>query len=405
MNDPLDDPIGLEASLASRVPADLLVPCDVAGLLKAAEVLRSHATVLEGAGDSLARVEVAGWRGRAADGFTDAVTPEPARWRTAADSFLAGAVALEGFVSCIGSARSTAGDAIALWQRYLATAAAAVAMAGAPAQPALSGSLEIGARVGQQQAAAATGSSAAGLTADADELRRRAITTLAAARRQAQSAGDVTTGGLTRAAEAAPQARRFWEATIRPANTVAIGHASLDALGMVPALGIVPDGVNATWYAASGDGRNAAVSAAGMVPILGAAMVGGRLIRNATRPMEKLTDKVANPLPTFLYIAGTRTKVNLTPRPQDSKGLSSYDNLEARIFSTSRKAQIIETARLKTLQVHGPDGPDGHYSIRPRTQAELEEWMATREGPVTHRLAHEMIESVISDVDLRRRSS
>jgi len=110
-------------------------------------------------------------------------------------------------------------------------------------------------------------------------------------------------------------------------------------------------------------------------------------------------------LPTFLYIAGTRTKVNLTPRPQDSKGLSSYDNLEARIFSTSRKAQIIETARLKTLQVHGPDGPDGHYSIRPRTQAELEEWMATREGPVTHRLAHEMIESVISDVDLRRRSS
>lgn len=405
MNDPRDDPIGLEAALASGAPADLLVPCDVAGLLDAADVLRSHATVLEGAGASLARVEVANWRGRAADGFIDVLTPEPARWRAAADSFLAGAVALERFVGCIGPARSTAGDAIVLWQRYLATAAAAVALAGAPAQPAGSGSIQIGSRVVQQQQAAAAGPSAAALAADADSIRRQAITTLAAARRQVQSAGDVATEALSRAAELAPQARRFWEGTIRPADTVAIGHSTLDALGMVPALGVVPDGVNSAWYAVTGDGVNAAISATGMVPIFGAAMIGGRFVRNATRPLEKLTDDVANPLPEFLYIAGSRTKVNMTPRPQDSKGLSSYDNLNAGIFSTSRKAQVIETARLKTLQVHGPDGPDGHYSIRPGTQAELEEWMATRDGPVTHRFAHEMIESVTSTLDLRRNPS
>ena len=365
-------------------------------------MLRSHATVLEGAGDSLARVEVASWRGRAADGFTEAVTPEPARWRTAADSFLAGAVALEGFVSCIGSARSTAGDAIALWQRYLATAAAAVAMAGAPAQPALSGSLEIGARVVQQQAAAATGSSAAGLTADADELRRRAITTLAAARRQAQSAGDVATGGLTRAAEAAPQARRFWQATIRPADAVAIGHASLDALGMLPALGVIPDGVNATWYAASGDGRNAAVSAAGMVPILGAAMVGGRLIRNATRPMEKLTDEVANPLPGRLYISGSRSPGNMTPRAQDTTGLSSFDNLSAPIFRPGSRVQEIDPQRFKDLQAHGPDGPNGHYSIRPKDPSALFAWMQSRGAAQAHPNTDELIDSAVADFRIPR---
>lgn len=402
MNDPLDDPIGLEASLASRVPADLLVPCDVAGLLEAAEVLRSHATVLEGAGGSLARVEVANWRGRAADGFTEAVSPEPARWRTAADSFLTGAVALEGFVSGIGSARSTAGDAIALWQRYLATAAAAIAMAGAPAQPALSGSLEIGARAGQQEAAAATGSSAAGLTADADELRRRAITTLAAARRQAQSAGDVATGGLTRAAEAAPQARRFWEATIRPADTVAIGHASLDALGMVPALGIVPDGVNAAWYATSGDGRNAAVSAAGMVPILGAAMVGGRLIRNATRPMEKLTDELANPVPKVLYMSGSRNNRNMTPRLVDTTGLSTYNNTDAHIFAPGTRVQPIATEALKELRVHGPDGPGGHYSIRPRTADDLADWISTRGDELPHPLTQELKSSLLTEFKMPR---
>lgn len=297
MSDPLDDPIGLEAALASGVPAELLVPCDVAGLLDAADALRSHAAVLELAGAALSRVEVANWRGQAADGFADVLAPEPSRWRAAADGFVAGAVTLEAFVTSVGPARSTAADAIATWRRYLTTAAAAVALAGAPAQPAVNGPMQTGARIVQQQQAAATGAVAASMAADADSLRRQAIATLATARRQVQSAGDVASEALLRAAEDAPEARRFWEGTIRPADIVGIGHSSLDALGMVPALGIVPDGVNAAWYGISGDGVNAAISAAGALPVAGGMVLGGRVLRNlAIRPL-KLTSGPANPVP------------------------------------------------------------------------------------------------------------
>jgi len=48
-----------------------------------------------------------------------------------------------------------------------------------------------------------------------------------------------------------------------------IGHAALDAVGLVPGLGEIADGVNATWYAADGDYENAALSAAAAVPFLG----------------------------------------------------------------------------------------------------------------------------------------
>lgn len=50
------------------------------------------------------------------------------------------------------------------------------------------------------------------------------------------------------------------------------GHLTLDALGFVPVLGAVPDGINAAWYAAEGDATNAALSAAALVPLFGDAV-------------------------------------------------------------------------------------------------------------------------------------
>ena len=405
MTDPLDDPIGLEVALASGAPPDLLVPCDVEGLLDAAQALRSHASVLEDGGAALARVEVTNWRGRAADGFTDVLTPEPARWRAAADGFSAGAVALEAFVACIAPARSTASDAIALWQRYLATAAAAADVAQAPVQPTVGATMQIGARLAQQQQAAATSPTAAALTADADDLRRQAITTLAAARRQVQSAGDVAASTLSRAADAAPQARRFWETTIRPADVIAAGHSALDVLGMVPALGAIPDAANACWYALKGDGVNAALSAAGTIPFFGDAALFGRMVRSVARRPAKLTSELANPMPEILFIAGSRTDNNLTPRLQDVKGLSSYDNIGAPIFKPGDNVQPLDPSKLKDVEVHGPDARDGHYSLRPGSLQSLLDWQAARNGPLAHPYTQELRASMWDAFKLPKKPS
>ncbi len=69
-------------------------------------------------------------------------------------------------------------------------------------------------------------------------------------------------------------------------------HGALDAAGMVPALGIIPDGINALIYIAEGDVAGAGFSAAAMVPIFGqgatatkyTVKVGGELVeRTAVR--------------------------------------------------------------------------------------------------------------------------
>ncbi len=397
-----DLPGTLESDLASGVPADQLVPCDVAGMGDVAVSLRAHAAVLEEAGACLARVEVTSWRGRASEGFTDVLAPEPARWRTAADAFRAGADALDRFMAVIGPARSLAADAIGLWQRYLASADAVAALAGAPAPPAVNDRLMVGARIAQQQAAA-SGGPAASLAAEADSLRRQAIATLASARSVVESAGDLAAAALARACEPAPQARRFWESTIRPADAIAAGHSALDVLGMVPALGAIPDAVNAGWYALKGDGVNAALSAAGTIPFFGDAALLSRIARNLAMRPAKLTRGLANPIPEVLFIAGSDTFANLTPRLKDSRGLSSYDNLDVDIFRNGGKAQIVETSDLKSLRIYGPDARDGHYSIRSTSWEALKEWMAARGQPDGHELAQEL-RLTVTELRLPRRT-
>lgn len=350
---PVADALELEAALASGQPADVLVPCDIGGMQDVARRLREHATVLELAGAALGRVEVTNWRGRAADGFTDVLEPEPARWRTAADGFAAGAEALDGYLGCIGPARMTAADAMTLWQRYLVAAAAAAAVAGLEPTPAAGPRAQVGVLLARQQQAAATRPTAAVLSAEADALRRRAVETLASARQLVLSAGDIAAVALAHAAESAPQARRFWDATIRPADAVGVAHSGLDALGMVPALGAVPDGVNASWYALSGDGTNAVVSVAAMLPLFGDAALASRIARNLAIRPARLTNELANPVPEVLFIAGGRNNRNMTPRPVDTTGLSTFDDVGARIFAPNARVQPVangETERFARLR-------------------------------------------------------
>ena len=227
--------IGLEAALASGAGAVELVPCDTEGLVRVADILRRHAEVLDAGGWSLSCVEVTSWRGPASEGFWSVIEVEAARWRSAAEAFRSGALAVNGFVAAVAPARDVAAQAVTVYRAYEGAMAAATALAD-PGVPAVLPLLAVGVRIEAMQRAQA--SAGAGLVGEAEALRRHAVALLAAARAGVEAAGDLATDALTRAAEAAPEARRFWDSTIRPAAVVGTGHAALDWAGMAP--GVAP---------------------------------------------------------------------------------------------------------------------------------------------------------------------
>ena len=55
-----------------------------------------------------------------------------------------------------------------------------------------------------------------------------------------------------------------------------IGHLTLDIIGMVPVVGEPADAINAAWYAAEGEWLDAALSALGLIPAIGAAVIGAK---------------------------------------------------------------------------------------------------------------------------------
>jgi uncharacterized protein len=69
-----------------------------------------------------------------------------------------------------------------------------------------------------------------------------------------------------------------------------IGHTVLDGVGMVPVVGSVADLANAGWYAAEGDLGNAALSAAGAIPIAGDAALGAKWVKNGVHAAEGIAD-------------------------------------------------------------------------------------------------------------------
>lgn len=292
--------VGLEAALGSGAAPEALVPCDLGGLSVLARSLRSHAAVLEEGASSLSRVEVTSWRGDASTAFADTIRVEPGRWLTAADAFLAGADAVDAYAASVPEARETASLAAQTYRRYQTMLAAAAEAAAVP-PPALvdtgSGSIRdrmaIGARLAQLQELGQA-EHAAALTADG--LRRHAIDLLASARALVEHAGDRAADALDQAAANAPEARRFWEANIRPADIVGTAHTALDAAGMIPILGAVPDAANATWYGASGDTTNALISAGGMLPLLGDAIIGGRFVRGGVEAADAMAQRALNRL-------------------------------------------------------------------------------------------------------------
>jgi uncharacterized protein YukE len=70
-------------------------------------------------------------------------------------------------------------------------------------------------------------------------------------------------------------------------------HGALDGLGFVPGAGAIPDGINAGLYALEGDKKNAAISAAAAVPLVGDIGKGGKILADGTKAVAKHGDEAA----------------------------------------------------------------------------------------------------------------
>ncbi len=79
-----------------------------------------------------------------------------------------------------------------------------------------------------------------------------------------------------------------------------------------------------------------------------------------------------------LYINGSQTPNNLTPRFADTDGLSSFNTIE-RAISPGKKGQCISAACLADGGLGAfKTGPEGHYSIQPLAPGGLAEWLGAR---------------------------
>ena len=80
-------------------------------------------------------------------------------------------------------------------------------------------------------------------------------------------------------------AAKWTEQQLANPNSIAsqLGHTALDAVGEVPIVGSVSEGVNALWYGAQGDDLDAGLAAASAIPGLGEGVDAMRLTKDGVR--------------------------------------------------------------------------------------------------------------------------
>jgi hypothetical protein len=138
--------------------------------------------------DGLKSLDTEHWTGGAADAFRERFTPQPSRWRTAAEAFHAAEAALERYCETLSWAQDQAAQAIELW---------------AQGQQATHHARAEHQHVASQ--ATAAGQSAPPFNDPGHELRQQAQEMLGRARSRVDDAGWHAAGALTRAQEDAPR--------------------------------------------------------------------------------------------------------------------------------------------------------------------------------------------------------
>ena len=383
-----------EADLASGAGPETLVRGSVDQLLEMAGVLRGHAVVLENASGALSRVEVTNWRGQASNGFQSVIEVQPGRWMGAAQAFSDAATAIGGYAASLGPARAVASRALQLYRDYLVAAAAVCSLTpdlvGSPMPGAVptpgSGAVAmtapermlVGYRAQRLRDAADGVAAAGGVLApvqvftqawvlDAEALRREAIATLVRARSVVVQAGDLAADAVSRATAQAPEARRFYQPTIRPPGAEEAAHGVLDVAGAVPGVGgVVANGVNATWYLTEGRRAEAGFAAASMVPLgklAKAVGAGTHVADDATRLVDdaaKLGDAASAASPRRFATAQdivARERADLDGLARDY-GLTkiapdTYQSPAGLVYAAISHDNYAEANRLSHVLMHG----------------------------------------------------
>lgn len=114
------------------------------------------------------------------------------------------------------------------------------------------------------------------------------------------------------------------------------GHTALDLAGLVPGLGEVADGANALWYLSEGDKKNAALSAAAMVPFVGWGATGAKLGSKAAKVIKN--KKIINKVKKELSKDGLKANSNMVYR---GVGKAGYDDaLKAGVLRAKQADKI-----------------------------------------------------------------
>jgi len=98
-----------------------------------------------------------------------------------------------------------------------------------------------------------------------------------------------------------------------------------------------------------------------------------------------------------VYRGGSDTISNLTPRPSDTTGLSTFRTLE-QATPSGGKAQVIDIAKLRKLEAHLDDDPPGHVSLRPQNSNDLPAWAGSRDAATPHPYTQDIMDAIVDTV-------
>lgn len=192
---------------------------------------------------------------------------------------------MESYAAELGPAREKAAQAREMY-------ALAITLGALPARIAPADSYAVAQGLGGKVVSPRLGNALALDVQALQSARLQAVALLAQARAAVNAARDIAADGLRAAMAEAPEARRFFEATIRPAAVEEPAHMGLNVLGTSPVVGAVPDLLNAGWYSTEGRNLEAGMSLISAVPgvgdaVGGAVIVGGVATKMATRGLDR----------------------------------------------------------------------------------------------------------------------
>ena len=208
---------------------DFTIKGNPAGIRSRALTMSDKGQVFYDTGDGLAKIDTAGWTGRAADHFRDAHDLEPERWYKAGNGFKKAAAALQTYASELESAQS-----VADWARD------EHARGDAETERAQG---RYGSYMDQMRSYWGSGGTdvAEPFVDSGEAIRQNAITEFNSAKGDLDNAAHLCAGQVREGCADAPEEPEWWESGLRFIGGVfeGAGEAIWDLLTMVPFLSLI----------------------------------------------------------------------------------------------------------------------------------------------------------------------